>query len=157
MNDNSDGGFARGVIWENNGVLEDSLTHTFVEDYVGKIHIYNYSIRKGLNVAADAGGRQRITNIEFVKPQVVEDARFLFANMIVLQTVTGTVCFSETYEVVGVAQMFYNCPSLTSLKGYTIIASSKRPTYLSTFFLNSSLDDKMLQEIKILGLNKDNV
>ena len=157
MNDNSDGGFARGVIWENNGVLEDSLTHTFEEDYVGKIHIYNYSIRKGLPVAADAGGRQRITNIEFVKPQVVEDGRFLFANMIALQTVTGTVCFSETYEVAGVAQMFYNCFALTSLKGYTIIASSERPTYLSTFFINSSLDDKMLQEIKIIGLNKDNV
>lgn len=157
MNDNSDGGFVRGVIWENNGILEDSLTHTFAEDYVGEIRIYNYSIRKGQNVAAEAGGRQKITNIEFVKPQVVEDARFLFAHMTALQTVTGTVCLSETYETLGVAQMFYECNALTSLKGYTIIASSDRPKYLSTFFMHSSLDDKMLQQIKIIGLNKDGV
>ena len=156
MNDNSNGGKVRGVVFEENGTLEDSLSHTYQNSYEGKVFIYNYSICKAPGgTAQEVGCKYRITDIEFVKPQVVEDGRFLFGSMTGLKTVKGTMILSETYSTGGLQQLFYNATALTSLKGFVIMASSTKPTNLGVLFMNSSLNDTMLNEIRFVGLKKD--
>lgn len=158
MNDNSNGGTGRGVVFEENGSLEDSLSHTYQNDYEGKVFIYNYSIRKAPGgTGSEVGCKYRITDIEFVKPQVVEDGRFLFGSMTGLKTVKGTMILSETYSTGGLQQLFYNATALTSLKGFVIMASSTKPTNLGVLFMNSSLNDTMMNEINFVGLNKDSL
>lgn len=167
MNDNSKNGANRGVVWEN-GLLEDSLSHTYVNAYKGEVYIYNYSLRSAVIIngstsgtGGDVGCKYRITDIEFVKPQVIEEGRFLFGGFYDgetgtgLKTVKGTLCFAETYSTAGLQQMFYNAQCLTSLKDFTIIASSSRPTNIGVMFMNSGLNDKILQEINFVGLNKN--
>lgn len=164
LNDNSDGGKFKGVVWQDDNTLTDTMSHTYDDDYTGKIRIYNYSIRKATGVTpSTAGCKNRITDIEFVKPQVIEDGRFLFGDMyddslnVGLRTIKGSMYFSETYESASILQMFYNCKALTSLKDFTLNASSDKPIYMTVAFMNSSVDDKMIQEFKIVGFKKESI
>jgi hypothetical protein len=107
FNDNSAPSVMKGVMWDyNTNVVEDTFSHTYESDYKGTVKVYNYSIRSANNTPAESGNKFRITDIEFKKPQVMENTQFLFSNfckeidgvMVGLKTIKGTIYFSETYE-----------------------------------------------------------
>lgn len=170
FNDNSAPDRPKGVMWDSStNNVEDSFSHTYDTDYTGTVKIYNYSIRSsayGNYTAPETGNKFRITDIEFKKPQVVENAVCLFNNFckeydngecIGLRTIKGTIYFSETYENGGLGLFLYNVKTLTSLKGFTIVCSSSKPQFLTSIFQNSNLDDVLLSQIKFVNLNLDKI
>lgn len=169
FNKNSSPRKAHGVQFVQGGLIENKFSHTYEQDYNGNVKIYNYSLIKAISSSAEAGNKFRITDIEFKKPQIMENTQFLFKNFsktvdtpngeqtVGLRTVKGEIYFSETYVANNPAQLFYATTTLTSLKDFTIVCSSRRPINLTSVFMNSNLNDSLLQEINFVNLKVDDL
>ena len=141
-----------GVDWGDGNVV-DEMQHTYAENYVGEIKIYNKSI-----IFSHARQCDYVTEIHFEKPQILELTHLFFAYFPNLKKISGAVIVGECAPQPLPRNFFRSDKSLESLNGFCLVLKeNEKLSTLETFAYDSNIDNLLLSQLSLVNFDKNAV
>lgn len=144
--------------------FKTAMSHTYTSEGSYTIGIKNIRF-KGFSGQKDSikdeyiGGDELITEIQFIKDQIINNPQYLFCKMINLNKISGKIKISDTRTSSGFNYVFSGCTKLEDISNLTIIFNNipenTKYNLNATFDGCESLSDKTLNAFRLLNWDKN--